>query len=331
MPVKTTAPSSPVIEATQSTIDPHPEPPESFGPHLAHDEPMDADVPGPSSTYLPSQPTPPLPSSRPLPKHITSPEDDEIIEELPIYLSASLFPNLALFQYPLVQKALLSSWARERRKHISLRVKEDVGRVEVEVPVNEDEEFWRYEKASELSFTTDVGNEDGVVGGKEGKKGKKKEKWGEKMRLKSEMLPHKSGYYCGVIHEGALHLHPVSQQMQFRTSLAYLDDLSAPSKKKEEEDEEAKKKGKNARPPPVKKLLDDEDNDGSGSIRDFRKRMQVNEQRESQDPWVAYSWEDGLSDKVVRAYNHLITPTDKRKSLECTTRPLDYLDKTSMS
>jgi DNA-directed RNA polymerase-3 subunit RPC5 len=93
-------------------------------------------------------------------------------------------------------------------------VKENVGKVEVEMPVDEDQLYWRRDRAEELGFVRDINDDDsGVVGGygfggrgdkdKDKGKGKKKEKhWGEKMRLKSESIPNETGYYSGVIQNG---------------------------------------------------------------------------------------------------------------------------------
>ena len=47
---------------------------------------------------------------------------------------------------------------------------------------------------------------------------------------------------------GALHLHPVSRQMQLRTSLQYLDDADRANRKPRPEDAEEERK--RAAPPP---------------------------------------------------------------------------------
>lgn len=269
-----------------------------------------------------------------VPSSLFESEDDEIVAELPVYLSAALFPNLSLFEYPLNTKPLLPpSWARDRNKGISLRVKEEVGRIEVEVPVSAQEDFWRDERARDLGFTQVVGEDDGIVGGttKKKKEAKKLEKWGDKMRLRSEVVPPATtaGCVAGVVHDGALHLHPVSRQMQLRTSLQYLDDADRANRKPRPEDAEEERKRAAPPPklPPGKKLPDEEENDGSGSIKDFRKKMQTTEAKEGADPWIQYTWNEGDSDKVKKAAGHLITPVDKRGSLECLTKPLDYLNK----
>jgi DNA-directed RNA polymerase-3 subunit RPC5 len=223
------APGSPPTEINADSIDPRPNAEEDTGDHLMADQPQNDDVPGPSTTYMAPQdepepestrarpPSPTMPSlrTRHFPPEDSDDEDDEVVAKLPVYLSPHLFPTLNLFQYPLRTETLVPpKYAQERNKFITTRVKEGVGRVEVEMPVDEDLNYWRRERAEELGFVRDINeDESGVVGGygfggrsdrdKEKSKGKKKEKhWGEKMRLKSEPIPSETGYYSGIIQDG---------------------------------------------------------------------------------------------------------------------------------
>jgi DNA-directed RNA polymerase-3 subunit RPC5 len=216
------APGSPGITIEADSIDPKPDGTDGLGDHLMADEPQNDDVPGPSTTYMAPQeehraPSPPMPSlrTRNFPPEDSDDEDDEVVAKLPVYLSPHLFPTLNLFQYPLRTETLVPpKYAQARNKFITTRVKEGVGRVEVEMPVDEDLNYWRRERAEELGFVRDINEDDsGVVGGygfggrsdkeKDKSKGKKKEKhWGEKMRLKSEPIPNETGYYSGIIQDG---------------------------------------------------------------------------------------------------------------------------------
>ena len=217
-------PQSPHIEAVASTIECYASP-DSSGLALPATDPLHADVPGPSTTYIPQQPSPPLPDLRHhsfLPDDDSDESDDEIIAQLPIYLSPSLYPSLHLFQYPLHDQSLsVSTWAESRGKYLTARVKEAVGRVEVEIPVDAGTNVWRDDRARDLGFVGDVNAVNGVAdveGGfrpegrgldkekdrdKEKKKKKvKEEKWGDKMRLRSEVVPNATGYYSGIMHDG---------------------------------------------------------------------------------------------------------------------------------
>ncbi|GFZ48103.1 hypothetical protein JCM24511_05851 [Saitozyma sp. JCM 24511] len=352
--------ASPTIEAEPDSIDPAPN----------HDQeqytlpptaPMGDDEPGPSSTYIPRQPSPPLPdlNTRPFPPdddHSSDEEsDDEVVASLPIYLSPNLFPHLNLFQYPLHTRSLSApSWARDRGKRITARVKERVGRVEVELPVDGTAEVWRDDKAREMGFVTDVnanGHGDDIVGGygfggkekekdKRKKSAKKEEKWGDKARLRSEVVPNATGYYSGVVHDGALHLHPISKTMQFRTSLAYIDDMEQKNRERAarrrgDNEEEEVGRPRSAAPGPagaagrpgIRKVLEDEENDGSGSIKDFRNKMWSTAANEEADSWVPYEWKEGEDDLVAKSFQSLLVAEDKHVRLGCRTRGLDYLNR----
>jgi DNA-directed RNA polymerase-3 subunit RPC5 len=222
-PAPGAAPGSPQLEAIAASVDPFPDSREADGDHLMADQPQNDDVPGPSTTYIPPQaeparaPSPPLPAlhTRQFPPEDDDEDDDEVLQVLPVYMSPHLFPTLNLFQYPLRTDTLVPpKHAQDRNKFVTTRVKENVGKVEVEMPVDEDQLYWRRDRAEELGFVRDINDdESGVVGGygfggrgdkdKDKGKGKKKEKhWGEKMRLKSESIPNETGYYSGVIQNG---------------------------------------------------------------------------------------------------------------------------------
>ncbi|WVF68049.1 hypothetical protein IAT40_002811 [Kwoniella sp. CBS 6097] len=369
------APAEPGIEVVDDTINSYPDPRESDGPQLSAAETSVQDVPGPSTTYIPRQPSPPLPelNTRSFPamdgSDDSDDEDDEPIATLPIYLSPALAPHLDLYQYPLQHRSLsVPSWAKDRGKSISARVKEKVGRVEVEIPVDAGQSYWREDRARDLGFVMDVRDVNGdpdVEGGygfggrggagsskdkdkKAKEKKKKDEKWGDKMRLRSELVPHATGYYSGVIRDGALHLHPVSNVLQFRTALNYLDDADDKARERstrrsngmsngngdsdDDGGDNGKKKKAAAAPVkdlrPVRKVLDEEDNDGSGSIKDFRNKMWWMAKKEDEDQWVPYQWKAGVEDEgVAETLDKLIVPDEKRERLTCKTRGLDFLDR----
>lgn len=97
-------------------------------------------------------------------------------------------------------------------------------------------------------------------------------------------------------------MHPISKVLQLRTSLAYVDEYDAASKRMRgdvngAEDEAAKAKAKAtplARPPGLgpEREAEMEQNDGSGSLKDFRNKMLWSAQKEEAEPWVPYKWLD---------------------------------------
>lgn len=50
--------------------------------------------------------------------------------------------------------------------------------------------------------------------------------------------------------------------------------------------------------------LIEEDNDGSGSIKDFREKMWAMAREEQEDPWIPYKWKFGVSDCGFSSFFH---------------------------
>lgn len=193
--------------------------------HSAPPQEGEHDAPGPSTTYIPRSPSPPLPNLRH--EHFPpewddgadndSDSDDEVVATLPIYMSPTLHPHLHLYQFPLHTRSLVApSYARDRGKGISARMKETTKKLEIEVPVDAGVDVWRDDRAREYGMTHDLGDGD-VVGGygfggrgdedeaakaKKKKKAKEDKRWGDKVRLRSEELPSATGYYAGIVQDG---------------------------------------------------------------------------------------------------------------------------------
>lgn len=237
---KVAAPSAPADEIVASTIDKSPSPGHRTlqlpavvdDPSIHHD----GDDPGPSSLFMPPSrsPSPALPDlrSKPFPPdaveaaaYDSDDEDDEVLAVLPVYMGSALHQELHVYQYPLhTQSRPLQAplYALDRGKDITVRVKEQVDRIEVEVPVDRGEEVWRTEEAESMGFVAvegpggSNGNGSGsgyghgeIVGGigyegsaAQASRKKKKEAWGESMRLSSENMPKATPYFAGVVVEG---------------------------------------------------------------------------------------------------------------------------------
>lgn len=106
----------------------------------------------------------------------------------------------------------------------------------------------------------------------------------------------------------------MSKVAQFRASLGYLDDFDEKvrtrnmRKKEEPEDKKAKAGGISqlGMPNRAKKVSypycsflpqltaqGEEENDGSGSLKQFREKMWSMAREEEEDPWVTYAWKYG--------------------------------------
>ncbi|KAJ9121642.1 hypothetical protein QFC22_002262 [Naganishia vaughanmartiniae] len=155
------------------------------------------------------------------PSDLFEDDDDEIAYTLPVYINQSLTPALNLFQYPLHHKEpQVSEWARSQGQHVTARMKEVADRFELEIPIDMRPSVWDDERAEVLGFAREDPN-------KKGKGRARDDSWGNVTRLRTEPVPEVTTYWGGMVHDGALHLHPVNRIQQLRPALGYLDAVEA--------------------------------------------------------------------------------------------------------
>ncbi|KAH9968989.1 DNA-directed RNA polymerase III subunit Rpc5 [Russula dissimulans] len=157
--------------------------------------------------------------------------DDRIVSVLPVCLSNNLAPNLHLHQFPLLNRSLeIPPSAETSGKRIRARLKPTTRCLEVHVPVDSRPEVWSVEKSKELGAgrLEDDKERNQVSGGKlkEGEEPRLSE-----VRYRSETIAHVGSYMLGVVHNGTLHLHPLSETHQLRPTLTYLDALNRKSRR----------------------------------------------------------------------------------------------------
>ncbi|KAG5654770.1 hypothetical protein H0H81_003778 [Sphagnurus paluster] len=158
-------------------------------------------------------------------------EDDEIISVLPIHYSTGHFPDIQLHQFPLLTRPLQAPpSAVLSGKRITARMKPEVRRLEVHVPADTRPEVWNVERTKELGAARvdDDREKNQEIKGKvrEGEEPRLSE-----IRMQSEEILQKGTYMLGVVRDGQLHLHPITQTHQFRPTLTYLDMLSRKNKR----------------------------------------------------------------------------------------------------
>jgi len=158
-------------------------------------------------------------------------EHDELVSVLPIHFSDALAPNIHIHQFPLLTRPLQEPpTALLSGKRITARIKPQTRRLEIHVPVDTRSEVCNLQKSKELGAARADDDRE--------KNQDKKEKAHEdeeprlsETRLKSEEMTHKGVPVLGIVRDGKLHLHPISQTHQFRPTLTYLDILSRKNKR----------------------------------------------------------------------------------------------------
>ncbi|KAJ6604448.1 DNA-directed RNA polymerase III subunit Rpc5, partial [Mycena vulgaris] len=157
--------------------------------------------------------------------------DDEVVSRIPIRFSNALSPKIQIHQFPLLTRPLQAPpSAAASGKRITARIKPDVRRLEVHVPSDTRAEVWNSDRGRELGAARldddREKNQESKGKGREGDEPRLNE-----VRMRSEQIDQKGFHMLGIVRDGQLHLHPISETHQLRPTLTYLDILSRKSKR----------------------------------------------------------------------------------------------------
>ncbi|KAG2181051.1 hypothetical protein INT43_008633 [Umbelopsis isabellina] len=147
-------------------------------------------------------------------------EEDEIVQEIPVYLSTKLAQNLYLFQYPLRQLPF-----KPETGPCAARIKPKSNMLEVDIPL--DTRAPTYDKArgddlaaavSGEKFKTVFDQDDNDYSGRPQTRALL-----DKQTLGSTLIPSKTKYLVGVLRDKELHVTPLTNTVQLRPTLSYID------------------------------------------------------------------------------------------------------------
>ncbi|KAF7436959.1 hypothetical protein PC9H_003793 [Pleurotus ostreatus] len=163
--------------------------------------------------------------------------DDRLIDVLPIRFSNALSPKVVVHQFPLLTRPLqVPPSAAAVGKTISARIKPSARRTEIHVPADTRPEVWNDEKAKQLGAARVT---DDLEKSKETKASEEQEPRLAEVRLSSEQIAHWGTPMLGMIRNGELHLHPISETHQFRPTLTYLDVFSRKNRRSRTDDSDS--------------------------------------------------------------------------------------------
>lgn len=129
--------------------------------------------------------------------------NDRIVSVLPIHLSNHLAPDLHLHQFPLLNRPLeVPPSAALSGKRIRARIKPEVKRLEIHLPVDTRPEVWNAARSQELGGgrvedDKEKNQDVGKVKLKEGEEPRLTE-----IRLQSEQISHTGAYVLGIVRDG---------------------------------------------------------------------------------------------------------------------------------
>ncbi|KAJ7275246.1 DNA-directed RNA polymerase III subunit Rpc5 [Mycena haematopus] len=157
--------------------------------------------------------------------------DDEVVSRIPIRFSNALSPKLHIHQFPLLTRPLqVPPSAAASGKRITARLKPGVRRLEIHVPSDTRPEVWNSDRGRELGAArVDDDREKNQESKGKGREGDEPRL--NQVRMRSEQIQQKGAHMLGIVREGQLHLHPISETHQLRPTLTYLDVFSRKNKK----------------------------------------------------------------------------------------------------
>lgn len=273
---------------------------------------------------------------------------DEPIAVLPIHYSNALGKDLQLHQFPLLNRPLqIPPSAAASGKRISARIKPNVRRIEICVPADTRPDVWNPQRATELG-TAQL--EDDREKNQEQRKGKEKENKEPRLsevRLRSEEISQHSVHMLGIVQNGRLYLHPVSEIHQFRPTMTYLDMQSRKSRHStagagsdSDSDHGPPPDPDEVQVPPTSKAKDKkpvemreisvstrktDDKGATVGLSTVRREMLQVIRAEEDEEWQNYEYCDATTEASVEAVEALSSSNNANVSLQCKTDMTAFL------
>ncbi|KAJ2744735.1 hypothetical protein GGI19_006573 [Coemansia pectinata] len=229
--------------------------------------------------------------------------DEEIVAEIPIYLTHRIAKNLHLLQYPQrtssVKTGVLNpSVARLKPIH---------GQIEMDIQLDVTSPMYSKERGRELGVgLSDNGRILDI------------------QTLVSVNIPKSSNYMAGVFREGALHMTPIEKITQLQPSLKYLDrvaekELAASKLDNDDDDDEDGKKEIKAQTIQVTVRSAQAEE----ALRQQQSSIAYIQQKLEEEPWSKLSYYDvGSEESSLVSSRLLARHTD---DLACKTTPDEFL------
>ncbi|KAF7320250.1 hypothetical protein MKEN_00809600 [Mycena kentingensis (nom. inval.)] len=261
--------------------------------------------------------------------------DDEVVSRIPIRFSNALAPKIHIHQFPLLTRPLqVPPSSAAAGKRITARIKAGVGRLEVHVPADTRSEVWNGDRGRELGAAR-VADDREKNQEIKGKGRETDEPRLTEVRMRSEQIQQPSVYMLGIMRDGQLHLHPISETHQMRPTLTYLDILSRKNKRSHADSDDSDDDGPppdpdEAPPPPVEKKVKkpsgetkevhvaarktDDKNGGQtlGGLSTARREMLAAIHAEEDEGWQDLKFYDVTTGESEEAFTGLFSRSEER-------------------
>ncbi|KZT74744.1 hypothetical protein DAEQUDRAFT_748005 [Daedalea quercina L-15889] len=267
-------------------------------------------------------------------------ENDQLVSVLPIHFSNALTPNIHIHQFPLLTRPLqVPPTAAASGKRVKARLKPGVRRLELHVPVDTRPEVWNAERSKDLGRARVEDDKEKNQALPQVKQREGEEPRLAEVRMRSEQIPHSGAYVLGIVRDGQLHLHPISETHQLRPTLTYIDVLNRKNRRgrggagsDDDSDEgpppdpdepapapaprkEKKPAGEAKEVQVAVRKADDKGLQAQGGVTQVRRDMLRIIHEEEDQEWQDYEYCDGETEESNVAFESIFSRSDEQ--LEC--------------
>ncbi|KAJ2776399.1 hypothetical protein H4R18_005687 [Coemansia javaensis] len=228
--------------------------------------------------------------------------DDEIVAEVPVFLTQKLERQLHLLQYPQRVGVLRPGELLPR----AARIKPVHGQIELDIPL--DVHSPMYNKARGVELGEGIADDGRLL---------------DTTTLVSVDIPKSSEYLAAVVRDGEVHLTAIDRVTQLRPSLKYLDRIAekkAASRKADNSDDEAAEK-KEVKAQTVQVTV--RSAQAEEALRQQQNSIAYMQQRLEEEPWADLAYFDVGTDESAAVCAGLVAGS--RDDLVCTMGPDEYL------
>ncbi|RHZ76653.1 hypothetical protein Glove_194g23 [Diversispora epigaea] len=153
-------------------------------------------------------------------------DPNEIIKEIPIYLSQQLSNKLYVVQFPVRPRANPYVGKNTPRE---ARYKPQTNKLELDIPLQTNSLWYNRDRGEELMLGLNE-KEAQTIYDRTWKRGDQTDGLLDKQTLQSTIVPPQANYWMGVMKDDGLHLTPIHATLQLRPGLKYLDKIDEKNK-----------------------------------------------------------------------------------------------------
>ncbi|KAJ2455579.1 hypothetical protein EV183_000678 [Coemansia sp. RSA 2336] len=224
--------------------------------------------------------------------------DEEILAEVPVFLTQKLAKQLHLLQYPQKNSRVQQGELNPREA----RIKPIHGKLEMDIPLDVESPMYNEERGRELGVG--LGNGRQLL---------------DITTLESVNIPQNSDYLAGIMQNGELHLTAIGKITQLRPSLKYLDKVAertlADSKLDDDEEEDTKTQSVQVT---IRSAQAEE------ALRQQQNSIAFMQQKLEEEPWSELTYYDVGTSESTAMLSRLVA--DNREPLACKTDADEYLN-----